>query len=189
LVRVLNEIDDWINNDIGFGIRGFPKWIKSKKISILRIVLWSLFIALIIAKTYWFEYLDNPVLIEYRIFFTNIAAWVPKLQILDYIGIIFVNLVAGFLVIDFEKIIIEWVAASLLSFIFSITWAFLFMWYTLGGGVLSVAGLFVGSSYVISFAILNIFRMIFPFALMYSFTACLMGAFIAETFGFESSFE
>ncbi|MEM3588133.1 MAG: hypothetical protein QXO71_12540 [Candidatus Jordarchaeaceae archaeon] len=180
----MGKINTFDSRNIGHRVRGLLLWITARKTDVLIVILWSFLIALVIVKAYWFTYLEKPVLMEYKIFYSpTYSDWAPRLELIDYILIIFINVAAGFVVIDTEKIVIWWIISNLLAFAFSISWAFLFMWCTLGAGeIFSVVDVLKGASYIIHFAILNVFRMIFPMALLYSFIACLAGTVIGERF-------
>jgi len=181
LASRLTEINDWTDNNRVNVVRNLLIWIRARKIDFLRTMLLSIFASLVPIRAFWFAYSGNPVLMKYGKLYTVVSEWVPRLQLVDYVAIFLIYFVAGFLVVDLEKVVVHWVISSVLSLIFSTAWVFLFMWYVLEASeVFPVLGFWIGTSYVVHYAFLNVFRMIFPFVVVFSFVACLIGAFIGE---------
>jgi hypothetical protein len=159
---------------------GVFMWLREKRKAITITLMWSLAVAVVVIKSYWLAYVENPVLFENRIVWTSTINWMPRLTILDLILILIISLIAGALLIDLETIIYSLVANYALSFAFAVAYSTLFIWFTLGyGETFADAGGFLEMGPVVIYvAVRNIFRLIFPLAQIFCLLGAIIGAFI-----------
>jgi hypothetical protein len=154
---------------------GFFKWIKVKKKEIIITLIWSTVVALVMIKAHLLVYINNPILIEYGIAWTEVDQWCPRLDTLDFLFILFISIVVGAILMDFDTILYSYIATTILSFTFAIIYACVFIWYVLKWGeVLSlVGGWWSFGDFVIYAAMKPMFRMFFPLVVL----MCLLGGF------------
>lgn len=155
-----------------------------RKITLLVAFLWTLTVASIIVKSYWLMYIENPVLIETGMIYTTVDKWVPRLSIWDHTIIVIASLVAGAVLMDIKDILCSWLASTVLSFVSSTFYMFLFVWFLLGArdyfASLGVAHTMV--SWVFFYVMFNVFKMFFPLLLLLTLLIGFVGAFLRSTF-------
>lgn len=175
---VKERIDRWMNASAGDDLRRMWQWLKDRKWKLLVVLGWGAAFAAITIKSYWLVYLQNPVLIKHQMVITRVRDWVPSLITMDYLVMIVVSTLAGALLIDLGDVLYGWLTSISLSFILSVTWAFLYVWYSLGVGMffsnLGVADVML--PWVAEYVILNVFRMWFPFVPLMSLITGFCGA-------------
>lgn len=162
----------------------FFAWMKEKKRPIIVTLLWSLGVALVIIKSYWIVYAENPILFEHKIAWTTIYNWMPRLTILDLIIILVISIIAGALLIDLVTIIYGLLAHFALSISFAVMYSAFFIWFSLGYGdfFAPIGGVVDWGWFVTYIAFRNIFRLIFPMAQAFALIGALAGAFIRGYF-------
>jgi hypothetical protein len=150
----------------------------------LIVLAWSAVIAFVTIKSYWFVYVYNPELIEYRMIRTLLSKWIPRFFIEDYLIIIAASIIVGALLMDFSQIILGWMASIIVSFIFSVFYMFLFVWVCLGvGSHLSQQGLaHLWMVMVFDPVTLNVLAMWFPFTMLLPLLAGLAGPLLREAY-------
>jgi len=175
------KIDKWMRASFKDDLKKMWEWIKGKKVTLLIVLGWSVAFAIITFKSYWLLYMEKPVLAQQSIIFTNIVPeWVPRLDTIDYLVMMTTSLLAGALLTEFEDIFYGWVSSLFLSFILSATLAFLFVWFSLGAGVI-LSGLGLDALIrVLELVMLNVFRMWFPIVPILSLITAFGGAFLSS---------
>ncbi len=156
---------------------GFFKWIKVRKKPIIIVLVWSVAVALVIIKSYWFIYLKYPVLVEQGIAWTGIEQWIPRLDIYDLLLIFLFSIIAGAMILDIETTIYGFIATTILSFVIAGTYSFLFIWFILEfNNILPYLG-WTTIERATTAAILNISRMTIPFVAILCLMGVMLGAF------------
>jgi len=155
---------------------GFFRGVKARKREIVVTLTWSATVALVMIKSHWLVYANNPVLIEYGIAWSEVDQWCPRLDTLDFLLILAFSLIVGAILLDIETIVYSFIATAFLSFALAIAYACLFIWYTLRWGeILSLmGGWWEWGWFVAATAMKPMFRMFFPLVVL----LCLIGAFL-----------
>ncbi len=159
---------------------GFFRWLKARKKKIVVTLTWSATVALVMIKSHWLAYANNPVLVEYGIAWTEVDQWCPRLTMLDFLLILVFSLVVGAIILDLETIVYSFIATAFLSFTFAITYACLFIWYILrwGEALSLVGGWWEWGWFVVYAAMKPMFRMFFPLVVLLCLIGAFLGAFI-----------
>jgi len=175
------RLDSWMGKSFGDDLRKLWQWIRDKRSALLVVFGWSVAFAVITLKSYWLVYVENPVLFEQSImFFTDVAHWIPRLVMIDYVIMIIVSVLAGALLMELDDVLYGWIASIFLSFFLSVILILLFVWYPLGAGnIFSQAG--TADRAVIPLAelmMVNVFRMWFPLVPVISLITVFCGALV-----------
>lgn len=93
----------------------------------LIVILWTAAISLIMIKAYTLFYLEDPLGDR----FVSVYA-TPGLGILDMLILTSMSIVVTILLSDVNQIIYGFAGSLILSFIFAVTFASLFIWYVIG---------------------------------------------------------
>ena len=164
---------------------GIFKWLKARRKKIAVLLLWSLCIAGISVKSYWYVYVTHPSLWPTQYSETGIAYRevpgddTPNLNIWDFALIFALSSLAGAILFDIGTIVYGFILQSLLTFAFTVTWSSFFIWYSLGyGKVYALIDFWIGSQFVMYYAVKNVFRMMFPLAFLLCFLGVFIGAFV-----------
>jgi len=152
--------------------------LKARKKEMIIVMLWSVAVALVVIKSYWLTYVDNPILFDNHTIWTDHEVWIPRLSVMDFLSILVISAIAGAILLDLNIVIYSVVITVVLSAVFAITYSSFFIWYTLGGAdfFIPLAGWW-SWSYAVHYALINIFRMIFPYAIATCSIGALFGAF------------
>lgn len=161
--------------------------IKTKKTTLSVFFIWSLTIAFVVIKSYWLLYVQNPVLIEKRIWaFSPLgySVWLPRLFIEDYIIIIIVSFAAGVFLEDLSDIFYSWFASNILSFVCSTLYIFFYVWIFVGVGdyfsSLGIANELI--PWVFLYVMINILWMYLPLVICFTLLASFVGALLGSRF-------
>lgn len=146
----------------------------SRKKKVLLIVMgWTALVAFIVIEIFWLKYLEIPRLTLHKIIFTRYEA--PAPQLVDVLILFVASLVVPFFMSTVSDLVYGFIASLFLSFSISVAYVFLYIWYIQDWGVLFSTGPF-DWEIPLYFAILNVFRIMFPTVL----ATCLVGAVIGS---------
>jgi len=151
----------------------FAGEILRKKNDLLIVMGWTALIALIVIKIFWLTYLEVPRLTLYRIMFTRYEA--PAPQLVDVLILLVASLVVPFFISTVNDLFYGFIASLFLSFLISVAYVFVYIWFIQDWGALFSTGPF-DWEIPFFFAVLNVFRIMFPTVL----ATCLVGT----VFGF-----
>lgn len=163
---------------------GILKWLKARKKKIAILLLWSLCVAGISVKSYWYVYVTHPNLWpnQYRetgIVYKEVPGDdTPYLNSLDFALIFASSFLVGAVLLDIGTLVIAFLVQSFLTLTFTVTWASFFIWHSLGLGKIYFIDIWIGSQYVVYYALKNVFRMVFPLAFLLCFLGIFIGAFV-----------
>lgn len=172
------RLQDWMESDFREDIKRLSRWIRKKRTAIVVVIFWSIAIGLILIRAYLFLYATNPILWDKEyilVYAPTLSGLIPRLSATDYLMILTVSLIAGFVISDIETTLFSFLVSVLLSASIGITYVAFFIWYVLDFGSI------LGSSFisiVVLAAFLNIFRMIFPLLLLATFFGGIFGSII-----------
>jgi len=160
---------------------GFFRWLKERRRTIAIVLVWSLFVTVLVARQFWLTYVDNPFLFRMagNVWMEDPNMW-GRLDMWDLILIFVTSVIAGALIIDIETILFSTIANVTLTFVFSISYVFFFIWYVLGYGEAFIVAdrLMIGVQYALWEALRLIFRMTFPLVQLLAFLGVFLGAFL-----------
>jgi hypothetical protein len=157
-------------------------WLKERRIAILAVLVWTIALSLVIVREYNLVY-SNPYAMDphYRVAFApSYSPLAPRLYELDYVAFLAASLLAGFAIRDIESVLYGFLLSILLSFFATVAYSSAFIWYVLDFGSL-VDISFLTS--VVWAAILTIFRMVFPIAVIAAFIGSIVGSIIRDFVG------
>ena len=152
-------------------------WLKDKRHIVLIVCLWTTVFSSVIVWEYYSLYEKYPFLKSpgYAVAFApTYSQYIPRLYSLDYIIVLAASVLAGFAIADIEETLYGFLASGILSTLISVAYSAFFIWYVLGFGTV------LGSSFITTImwaALLNVFRMIFPLALLVTFLGSIFGSF------------
>jgi hypothetical protein len=173
-----NRVQDWFEESFRGDLKRVARWITAKRYPILVVCLWTAVFSMTIVGEYYFLYETNPYLRDpyYRLAYAPTSSiWIPKLYLIDYVIIFAASLVAGFAISDVETTLFGFLASAVLSTVVSVIYTAYYIWYVLDFG--SVLGLQFLTT-IIWAAFLNVFRMIFPMAILITFFGGIFGSVI-----------
>jgi hypothetical protein len=153
------------------------KWFRTKRNVVLIVCLWTAVLSFVVIWEYYSSYANNPFITyeTYKVAYEPTdSEWIPKLYTVDYVVILVASLLAGFVIADVEDTLFGFIASAILSALISVAYSTFFIWYALG------FGLVLDSSdipTIIWAAIMNIFRMVFPLAILTVFLGGVFGSF------------
>lgn len=158
---------------------GFVIWLKERWRTVLVTVIWSMVVALIVIKSYWLTYAGKNLLFEYRIAWTEIIDWIPRLNIWDLVLIFVVSVIAGTIILDIETSVYTVLTNYVLSALLAIIYVTGFIWFALGYSEVfaSSGGFLEWGPFVTYIAFRVVFRMIFPIVQVICLFGVLVGAF------------
>jgi hypothetical protein len=102
----------------------------------------------------------------------------PYLNALDFALIFASSFLVGAVLLDIGTLVIAFLVQSFLTLTFTVTWASFFIWYSLSFGKIYFIDIWIGSQYVVYYALKNVFRMVFPLAFLLCFLGIFIGAFV-----------
>jgi hypothetical protein len=179
----VDELEDEVGKQPGESFRGdlvrFGRWLKEKRIAILTILLWTIAFSMVIVREYNLVY-SNVIAMDpaYRVAFADsYSPLAPRLYLPDYVAFLVASLIAGFAIRDIETALYGFLLSILLSFFAAVTYSSAFIWYVLDyRSIVDVSFL----TSVVWAAILTIFRMIFPLAVIAAFVGSIAGSIIRD---------
>jgi hypothetical protein len=142
-----------------------------KRRDVLTVISWSAVIAFIVVKIFWLKYMEIPRLTLYHVIYTFYEA--PAPQLLDIVLLGIASFLVTFLVSNVKTLIYGFVAAFFSAFVVAVVYVFLYIWYFQGWGVYFSLGSY-DWEVPLFFAVLNVFRIMFPSLV----ATCLVGALI-----------
>ena len=149
----------------------FAREISRKKKSLLLVMGLTALVALILIKIFWVGYLEVPRLTNYNIIYTRYEA--PAPQLVDVLILVVASLVFPFFISTVKDLVYGFIASLFLSFSIGVAYVFWYIWYFQGWGALFSTGPY-DWEVPLFFAILNVFRIMFPTVL----ATCLIGVVI-----------
>ncbi len=149
----------------------FAREISRKKKDILIVMGWTALMAFITIEVFWLKYQEVPRLTRYNIIFAQYEA--PAPQLVDVLILLVASLVFPFFISTVKDLVYGFIASLFLSFSIGVAYVFLYIWYIQEWGALFATGPF-DWEIPLFFAILNVFRIMFPTVL----ATCLIGAMI-----------
>jgi hypothetical protein len=181
-----DESEDEIPEEPAESFRGdlmrFGSWLKESRIAILTVLVWTIALSMVIVREYNLVY-TSPIAMDpgYRVAFANsYSPLVPRLYGPDYLVFLAASLLAGFAIRDIETVVYGFLLSILLSFFVTVTYSSAFIWYVLDfGSILDISFL----TSVVWAAILTIFRMVFPIAVIAAFIGSIVGSIIRDFVG------
>jgi hypothetical protein len=158
-------------------LKRLGRWLRDKRYVILMACLWTGVLSSVTVWEYYSFYESHPFLKTsgYALAFApTYSEYIPRLYTIDYIIVLAASVLAGFAMCDIEDTLFGFLASCILSTVISIAYSTFFIWYVLGFGSV------LGSSFITLMmwaAFLNVFRMIFPLALIVTFLGSIFGSF------------
>jgi hypothetical protein len=154
--------------------------VLKKKGDIALVLLWTGLVALIVIKIYWVGYTTSVRLTYYKTPFPTYEG--PAPEFLDLVIILLAGIPVGLSLSDLNEMIYGYVAAMSLSFIVSVVYVTLYIWYILGWG--AVFGLVAFDwEYAVFFAMEWVFRIMFPWVIGLCLVGLTVGAFLRTWIG------
>jgi len=150
--------------------KSFAERIAVKR-TVLLVTLWTAIIAFIIIEVFWLKYETNVRLKTYDIIYTRYEA--PGLQALDVLVLVVASLIISLLAYNPVDLVYGYLVSIFLSFCIGALYVFLYIWFVQGHGVYFSANPF-DWEIPLYFAMLNVFRMMFPGVV----ATCLIGVAI-----------
>jgi hypothetical protein len=157
-------------------LKRLANWVRTKRYVLLIVCLWTAVLSFVIVWEYYSLYEKYPNLwSDYKVAFEpTTSEWIPRLYTIDYVVVLVVSALAGYAIADVEDTLFGLIASGILSILIGVAYSTLFIWYVLGfGSVLGSSGI----TMIIWAAFLNIFRMVFPIALLFIFLGGIFGSF------------
>jgi hypothetical protein len=173
-----DRMQDWFEESFRGDLKRLARWIIARRFPILVVCLWTAVFSMTIVVEYYFLYETNPYLRDpyYRLAYApTYSIWIPRLYLVDYVIILAASLVAGFAINDVETTLFGFLASAVLSTVVGVIYAAYYIWYVLDFG--SVLGPEFHTT-IIWAAFLNVFRMIFPMAILITFLGSIFGSVI-----------
>ena len=163
-------------------VKRLGNWVREKKYVILIVCLWTALLSFVIVWEYYDLYASTPILMDpsYRVAFapTN-SMYIPRLNNLDYLVILVASVLAGYAIADIEETLFGFLVSGILSTLIGVAYSTLFILYVLGSSPVLSYSVFTNVLWV---AFLNIFRMVFPIALMIVFMGSIFGSLFRGVF-------
>jgi hypothetical protein len=161
---------------------------KERKKAIAATIAWSAAVAFVMIRPYWLVYVNNPWLFDSRVLnLTQYSGGAPLLGVWDLALVFLFSTIAGAVILNLETIIYSVITSVVLSFIFAVTWASLFIWFNLGMGE-SLAIVTPGVSFLatvettIEVAFMNVLRIATVIVPLICFIGVFVGAFVGSYF-------
>lgn len=180
MVSEIERKGEWMHAGWRDNLKRIARWIKTRKLAILVVLVWSISVALITIKSYlFFYYIEEPGMFKKRLIYST-GSWIPRLYEVDYLLIFAMSVISGVLLVDLERIFYGWIASTFLSFFIPVIFSSFFIWFSLGAGeMLSIMLGWAWAAEEVSYiAIRIVFRMTFPLAQLLSFVGSFVAAFL-----------
>lgn len=158
----------------------FIKRVFKDKVSIALVIMWAVLLAFLVIKTYWISYNtsnrlmhDVPLLPGYDL---------KRLESWDLAIIVVSGIVISLFLSDVEKMFYAYIATIILTFIISVTYISLYIWYVLDfGSLFSIYAydweLAVYAATMISFVLMV------PWMVSFCLVGVAIGAFLKTLIG------
>jgi hypothetical protein len=154
-------------------------WLRSKKAAIVVVFLWAFLLSIVVIREYYVTY-QSPSAMDpnYRVAFAPAySTLLPRLYSLDYVTILVMSILAGFAIREIDEVLFGFLASVLLLFVIAVAYTSLYIWYVLGFGAVLDASF---ATTIIWAAFLNIYRMVFPLAVLAAFLGGIFGSIIRD---------
>jgi hypothetical protein len=160
-------------------LKRLGRWLKDKRYVALIVCLWTAVLSSVTVWEYYSLYEKYPFLkTGYVVAFApTYSEYSPRLYTLDYIVVLVASVLAGFAMADIEYTLWGFLASGILSTLISVAYSTFFIWYVLGYGPTLGSGF---TTTIIWAALLNVFRMTFPLALLITFLGSICGSFFRD---------
>jgi hypothetical protein len=154
-------------------------WLGKKKAAIVVVFLWASLLSVVVIREYYLVYQDPRAMDpNYRVAFApTYSMFLPRLYGLDYVTILVMSILAGFAIREIDEVLFGFLASVLLLFVIAVAYTSLFIWYVLGFGAVLDASF---ATTIIWAAFLNIYRMVFPLAVLAAFLGGISGSIIRD---------
>jgi hypothetical protein len=179
LVEAENEKQS-IEESFRGDLKRLGRWLKDKRYVALIVCLWTAVLSSVIVWEYYSLYEKYPFLKGpgYAVAFApTYSQYIPRLCTLDYIVVLAASVLAGFAIADIEDTLFGFLVSGILSTLISVAYSTFFIWYVLGFGSILGSGFITTMMWA---ALLNVFRMIFPLALLVTFLGSICGSFFRD---------
>jgi len=155
-------------------LKKIPGWIRDNKIDVLVVVGWVVTVTLIVSRAYWLFYgylnVKYPTVIY--------CGWeAPSLSGIDLLLLLASSFIAGIILSDISQIIYGYVISMLLSSSITIISIVLYRWF-IQGGVFTLVP--YGWESLIYYVFMNIFWMMLPMGILWSFLGVLLGGLLKQ---------
>jgi hypothetical protein len=160
-------------------LRKLGSWIREKKVPIIVVVVWTVILSFVVIREFNVVY-ANPLAMDpdYRVAFAPSYSYlVPRLYGLDYVAIFVISVLAGFAIREVDAVLFGFLSCVVLLLVCVIAYVSWFIWYILGLGALLDASMVTT---IIWAAFLNVFRMIFPLAVLATFLGGISGCILRD---------
>lgn len=161
-------------------IENIGKRLSRKRNDVLIVMVWTILVAFIVIKVYWVAYTTSGRLSYFQPAFTLYDA--PTAGALDFLVIVIASVIVGLFLSDVHEMLRGFIATMLLTFIISVAYVSLYIWYALGWGALFGAVAY-DWEYAVFFAILTVFRIMFPWIIGICLIGLTIGAFLRTWVG------
>jgi hypothetical protein len=156
-------------------IGNIAKRMSKKRNDIAIVILWTALVSFIVIKSYWITYITSQRLSYFQIPFTLYEG--PAAGALDIVVIVIASIVVGLFLSDAVEMLLGFTVAIFLTFVISVIYVTLYIWYVLGWGVLFGAVAY-DWEYAVFFAVLTVFRIMFPWIVGICLIGLVIGAFL-----------
>jgi len=151
--------------------KSFAKRVLAGNRTVLVVTLWTAIIAFTIIEVFLLKYETTVRLKRYDIIYAKYDA--PGLHVLDALVLVVASLMISLLVYNPIDLVYSYLASIFLSFCIGVLAVFLYIWFVQGYGAYFSQNPF-DWEIPLHFAILNVFRMMFPSVV----ATCLIGVAI-----------
>jgi hypothetical protein len=160
-------------------LKKLGSWIREKKVPIIVVVVWTVILSFVVIREFNVVY-ANPLAMDpdYRVAFAPSYSYlVPRLYGLDYVAIFVISVLAGFAIREVDAVLFGFLSCAVLLLVCVIAYVSWFLWYILGLGALLDASMVTT---IIWAAFLNVFRMMFPLAVLATFLGSISGCILRD---------
>ena len=160
-------------------LKKLGSWIREKKVPIIVVVVWTVILSFVVIREFNVVY-ANPLAMDpdYRVAFAPSYSYlVPRLYGLDYVAIFVISVLAGFAIREVDAVLFGFLSCVMLLLVCVIAYVSWFIWYILGLGALLDASMVTT---IIWAAFLNVFRMMFPLAVLATFLGSISGCILRD---------
>lgn len=143
-----------------------------RKRDLVAFLLSTTVVFLVVIKIFLFRYMEVERLSRYRVIYALYQAPAPNW--IDILLVLTASFLVAFLFSDAKAFVYGFILSFSSSFFASVVYVFLYIWYVLGWGQFFSLGPY-DWEVPLFFAILNVFRIMFPLV----FAPCIVGALVA----------
>jgi hypothetical protein len=173
-----DEMEGWLEESFRGDLIRLGRWLRAKKVAILVVFLWTTALSFVAAREYALAYVNMDP--SYKVVFApslSTLGFVPLLYWPDYLVFLAVSVLAGFAIGDIESVLFGFAASMILVFLVAVVYGTAFIWYVLDfGSLVNISFL----TTILWAAFLNVFRMVFPLAVIAAFFGSIVGSIIRD---------